>query len=68
MSKPRATGHTIEEAIIAVTRAIHFGVPDVACQFDLVQDGFDKKKAAIIVRWALQANRMKPSQKKRKAQ
>ena len=60
-------GHTIEEAIQAVTRAIHFGVPDVACQFDLVQDGFDKKTASIIVRWALQAHRNRLSQKKRKA-
>lgn len=59
-------GHTIEEAIKATARAIHFGVSEAACKFDLVQDGFKPERAAIIVRWALRMNNIKPSQKKRK--
>lgn len=62
------TGHTTEEAIKAVARALHYGVPEVACKFDLVQDGFKPEKAEIILRWALRMNFRNPSQKKRKAQ
>jgi hypothetical protein len=49
-------GHTTEEAIKAVARALHLGVHEVACKFDLVQDGFPPTKAAVIVRWAQRMN------------
>jgi hypothetical protein len=54
-------GHTVEESIKAVSRALRFGVSEIACKFDLVEDGFKPEKAAVIVRWALQSNKKKPS-------
>jgi hypothetical protein len=57
-------GHTTEEAINAVAKALHYGVHEVACRFDLVADGFPPHKAAIIVRWARRMNQFS-IQKKR---
>ncbi len=53
-------GHTTEEAIQAVARALSFGVHEVACRFDLVADGFSPAKASLIVRWALRMNQFRP--------
>jgi hypothetical protein len=49
-------GHTTEDAIQAVARALSCGINEVACRSDLVADGFKPAKAATIVRWALRMN------------
>jgi hypothetical protein len=46
--------YTIAEALRAVYGAVHRGIPMMAIHGDLLDNGFEAKKADIIIRWAQQ--------------